>query len=156
MSEQESGQVSEQEKEAIVQLKHYSNITAYWKQEEYTNSEVDSYIKTTLNYIEKLQKENEEYHRIKKELIRVNKKIYDVDTIDEFIKTIDELQKELEEKTTILMAGVDKVKQLEKKITELEKTIDLIIDDFKAENYFVGMTNKEVREYYKKRKELKE
>ena len=109
-----------------------------------------------LNYIDKLQKENEEYHRIKKELIRVNKKIYDVDTIDEMIETIEKLQEELEEKTTILMAGADKVKQLEKDNKELEKTIDLIIDDFQAENYFVGMTNKEVREYYKKRKELKE
>ena len=51
-------------------------------------------IELLLNYIDKLQKENEEYHRIKKDLIRVNKKIYDVDTIDEFIKTIDKLQKE--------------------------------------------------------------
>ena len=76
--------------------------------------------------------------------------------IDRVWNYIDKLQNELEEKTTILMAGADKVKQLEKKITELEKTIDLIIDDFQMENYFVGMTNKEVREYYKKRKELKE
>ena len=76
--------------------------------------------------------------------------------IDRVWNYIDKLQKELEEKTTILMAGADKVKQLEKKITELEKTIDLIIDDFQMENYFVGMTNKEVREYYKKRKELNE
>lgn len=76
--------------------------------------------------------------------------------IELLLNYIGELQKELEEKTTILMAGADKVKQLEKENTELEKTIDLIIDDFQAENYFVGMTNKEVREYYKKRKELKE
>lgn len=41
-------------------------------------------------------------------------------------------------------------------IDKLQKVIDLIIDDFQMENYFVGMTNKEVREYYKKRKELEE
>lgn len=76
--------------------------------------------------------------------------------LKEASKYINELQEKLEEKTAILMAGADKVKQLEKKITELEKTIDLIIDDFQAENYFINMTNKEVREYYKKRKELEE
>ena len=48
------------------------------------------------------------------------------------------------------------IEKLQKENEELEKTIDLIIDDFQMENYFIGMTNKEVREYYKKRKELKE
>ena len=51
--------MSEEEKEAIVELKHFSNITAYWKQEEYTNSQIDSYIKIVLNLIEKQQKEIE-------------------------------------------------------------------------------------------------
>lgn len=49
--------LSKEEKKAIVELKHFSNMTAYWKQEEYTNSEIDNYIKTVLNIIEKLSKE---------------------------------------------------------------------------------------------------
>lgn len=53
----------------------------------------------------------------------------------------------------IVLNYIDK---LQEKNQVLEKIIDLIIDDFQIENYFVNMTNKEVREYYKKRKELKE
>lgn len=41
-----------------------SNITAYWKQEEYTNSQIDSYIQTILNLIEKQQKELEKKDKI--------------------------------------------------------------------------------------------
>ena len=48
--------MSEEEKEAIRKLKHYINITPYWKQEEYTSSEVDHYIKIALNHTDKLQK----------------------------------------------------------------------------------------------------
>lgn len=51
--------MTEEEKEAILELKHFSNITAYWKQEEYTNSQTDSYIKIVLNLVEKQQKEIE-------------------------------------------------------------------------------------------------
>lgn len=112
--------------------------------------------KLALKYIEKLQKENEEYHRIKKDLIRVNKKIYDVEAIDEFIKTIEKLQKENKESKELYDKLFNGYNKLVQEHLELEKTIDLIIDDFQAENYFVGMTNKEVREYYKKRKELNE
>lgn len=46
-----------EEKEAIKELKHYINITEYWKQEEYTNSEIDNYIKIVINLIDKQQKE---------------------------------------------------------------------------------------------------
>lgn len=81
-----------------------------------------------LNLIEKLQKENEEYHRIKKELIRVNKKIYDVDTIDEFIETIEKLQKENKESKELynkLLIGYNKLVQeyleLEKENQELKE-----------------------------------
>lgn len=52
--------MSDEEKKAIVELNHFSNMTAYWKQEEYTNSEIDNYIKIVLNLIEKQQKEIEE------------------------------------------------------------------------------------------------
>ena len=52
--------MNKEEKEAILELKHFSNETPYWKQEEYSSSEVDSYIKIVLNLIEKQQKEIEE------------------------------------------------------------------------------------------------
>lgn len=52
--------MTDEEKKAIVELNHFSNMTAYWKQEEYTNSEIDNYIKIVLNLIEKQQKEIEE------------------------------------------------------------------------------------------------
>ena len=52
--------MNDEEKKAIVELNHFSNMTAYWKQEEYTNSEIDNYIKIVLNLIEKQQKEIEE------------------------------------------------------------------------------------------------
>ena len=44
--------------------------------------------------------------------------------IQEMAKEIVRLQKELEEKTTILMAGADKVKQLEKENKELKEELD--------------------------------
>lgn len=87
-------EISLEEKEAIKELIDSSNLSLIG---DGTMIVKNTTIATTLNYIDKLQKENEEYHRIKKELIRVNKKIYDVDTIDEFIKAIDKLQKENEE-----------------------------------------------------------
>ena len=40
--------------------------------------------------------------------------------IELLLNYIDKLQKEVEEKTTILMAGAEKVKQLEKENTELK------------------------------------
>ena len=52
--------LSDEEKKAIVELNHFSNMTAYWKQEEYTNSEIGNYIKLVLNLIEKQSKEIEE------------------------------------------------------------------------------------------------
>lgn len=52
--------MTDEEKKTIVELNHFSNMTAYWKQEEYTNSEIDNYIRIILNLIEKQQKEIEE------------------------------------------------------------------------------------------------
>lgn len=51
--------MSEEEKKATIELNHFSNITAYWKKQEYTNSEINNYIKIVLNLIEKQSKEIE-------------------------------------------------------------------------------------------------
>ena len=56
--------MSDEEKKAIVELNHFSNMTAYWKQEEYTNSEIDNYIKIVLNLIKKRQKKIERINEI--------------------------------------------------------------------------------------------
>lgn len=48
--------MNKEEQEAIKELKHYINITPYWKKEEFTSSEVDIYIKIVLNYIDKQEK----------------------------------------------------------------------------------------------------
>lgn len=55
--------MTDEEKKAIVELKHYSSMTAYWKQEEYTNTEIDNYIKIILNLIEKQYKEIEDLNK---------------------------------------------------------------------------------------------
>ena len=52
--------MTDEEKKAMIELNHFSNMTAYWKQEEYTNSEIDNYIKLILNLIEKQSKEIKE------------------------------------------------------------------------------------------------
>ena len=57
--------MTDEEKKAIVELNHFSNMTAYSKQEEYTNSEIDNYIKIVLNLIEKQSKEIEELKEVK-------------------------------------------------------------------------------------------
>ena len=56
--------MSEEEKKAIKELKHYINITPYWKQKEYTNTEIDNYIKIVLNLIDKQQKEIERKNKL--------------------------------------------------------------------------------------------
>ena len=52
--------MSDEEKKAIIKLKHYCNLTQYWKNVEYEKPEFDDYIKTILNLIEKQSKEIEE------------------------------------------------------------------------------------------------
>lgn len=59
--------MSDEEEKAIVELKHFINMSAYWKLQEYTNSQIDSYIKTILNLIEKQQKEINQRIKLKLE-----------------------------------------------------------------------------------------
>lgn len=80
--------MSEEVKEAIIKLKHYANITTHWKQEEFTDSEIDNYIKLALNYIDKLQTKYEKQKRINLEQNQF---------IDTLKTNIIKLQKENEE-----------------------------------------------------------
>lgn len=72
-------------------------------------------IKGLLNYYHKYKEENNKQIEDNKLIIESNKI-----ACKSLNKTIEKLQKELEEKTTILMAGADKVKQLEKESAELK------------------------------------
>lgn len=90
--------MNEEGKEAIKELKHYVNITPHWKLKEYTFSEVDNYIKTTLNYIEKLEKENknadERNYSLGLDFIQIGEKLgLDSFGIQTILSGIEKLQK---------------------------------------------------------------
>lgn len=100
--------MSEKEKEAILELKHYINFTAYRKQEEYTNSEIDSYIKMVLILIEKQQKEIREIRSWK----------YTIDTIEDLEK--------LKELDLIKIKGKEYISKdkIREKIREYEELVN--------------------------------
>ena len=81
---------------------------------------------------------------------------YEKPNYEILLEKLEKLQKENKESKELYDKLFNGYNKLVQEHLELEKTMNLIIDDFQMENYFVGMTNKEVREYYKKRKELKE
>ena len=90
--------MSDEEKKAIVELNHFSNMTAYWKQEEYTNSEIDNYIKIVLNLIEKQSKEIEKLNKSDESKEQSSMKYYNLyrELVDKIKSKIEEWQKEKE------------------------------------------------------------
>ena len=52
--------MTDEEKKAIKEVKHFKELTRYWQEEEYEEKEIAGYIETVLNLIEKQQKEIEE------------------------------------------------------------------------------------------------
>ena len=104
--------LSDEEKKAIVELNHFSNMTAYWKQEEYTNSEIDNYIKLVLNLIEKQSKEIEEL----KETLKCTQNSWYEDT-----QKIEEMKKQIDLDNECEIALNSKVMDLEKEIEELKE-----------------------------------
>lgn len=76
------------------------------------------------------------------------------------LNVIDKQQKEIEEKTTIIMAGAEKVKQLEKEIQRLEKDNDtlselVIVNEDKVIKELDLISKDKIREKIKKAKEIK-
>lgn len=59
--------MTDEEKKAIKEAKHFANLSRYWRTEEYEEEEITEYIKIILNLIEKQQKEIEELKEINKE-----------------------------------------------------------------------------------------
>ena len=81
--------LSDEEREAIKEVKHFNQLTRYWQEEEYEEKEIAEYITTILNLIEKQSKEIEEY-----------KKQLDLDYVDNHfvpIERYNQLEKEIEE-----------------------------------------------------------
>ena len=80
-----------------------------------------------------------------------------IQAIDIVLDYIEKLQKENEEKTTILMAGADKVKQLEKENENLKRQLKAEIygrDMIVSLNSNIRKENKELKEeldYYKQK-----
>lgn len=105
------------------ELNHFSNMTAYWKQEEYTNSEIDNYIKILLDLIEKQSKEIEElnksdeskeqssmkYYNLYKELVdKIKAKIEEIDYILNNMKLIEKLRVYYEAQKEVLQSLLEK------------------------------------------------
>ena len=89
--------LSDEERQAIVELNHFSNMTAYWKQEEYTNSEIDNYIKLVLNLIEKQSKEIEELNKSDESKEQSSMKYYNLykELVDKIKAKIEGLQEDI-------------------------------------------------------------
>ena len=51
--------MTDEEKKAIKEIKHFNQLTRYWQEEEYEEKEIAEYITTILNLIEKQSKEIE-------------------------------------------------------------------------------------------------
>lgn len=82
--------MNEKEKEAILELKHFINMTLYWQQEEYTSSEIYLYIKDVLNLIEKQENKiaNQEKEIKLMKSVNINDNYVSKDTIREKIKEL--------------------------------------------------------------------
>lgn len=66
--------MNEEQKQAIKELKHFTNMTVFWKEKEYTSHEIDNCINIVLHLIDEQQKEKE---RIEKKLKRYQKYLRD-------------------------------------------------------------------------------
>ena len=114
--------LSDEEKKAIVELNHFSNMTAYWKQEEYTNSEIDNYIKLVLNLIEKQSKEIEEL----KETLKCTQNSWYEDT-----QKIEEMKKQIDLDNECEIALNNRIMDLENADKKWEDKIKAKIEEVK-------------------------
>ena len=114
--------------------------------------------------IEKQQKEIEELKEKNKELDKENQGLFELynfndssllsKILKDYKKIIDTQQKEIEEKTTIIMAGAKKVKQLEKEIEELTLGLEEMTksNNHKKENW----VHKNILDSYISKDKIKE
>lgn len=79
--------MDEEQKQAIKELKHFTNMTVFWKEKEYTSNEIDNCINIVLHLIDKQQKE-----------IKRKDKVFDdcKYTIIEYVKTAKDTMQKME------------------------------------------------------------
>ena len=86
--------MSDEEKKAIKEVKHFKELTRYWQEEEYEEKEIAGYIETALNLIEKQTKEIEELKEKNENLLdALNNSIL----ITKYWVSKDKIKKEIEE-----------------------------------------------------------
>ena len=114
--------LSDEEKKAINEVKHFKELTRYWQEEEYEEKEIAGYIGIVLNLIEKQSKEVEKLKEKNKDLDEKNFK--------HTIK-IASLQTDVQEITKLINKNwEDKIKA---KIEEYKKEIDKL---YKKKNWY--------------------
>ena len=109
--------MSDEEKKAIKEVKHFKELTRYWQEEEYEEKEIAGYIEIILNLIEKQSKEIED-----------NKKYIVQLTDEQYRKLVDIIRSE-------------KSKEWEDKIKAKIEEIDFMIKEINQGNlqkYTVG------------------
>lgn len=114
--------MSDEEKKAIKEVKHFNQLTRYWQEEEYEEKEIAGYIGIILNLIEKQSKEIEELKESKEEMGEV---------LDEWING---------ERTSIFHIHKDKIKA---KIEEIKKSKENIYFEEHLESILQSLLEKE-------------
>ena len=108
--------MSDEEKKAIKEVKHFKELTRYWQEEEYEEKEIAGYIEIILNLIEKQSKEIED-----------NKKYIVQLTDEQYRKLVDiirsEKSKEWEDK---IKAKIEFIKSLKEKLYYEENVISIL------------------------------
>lgn len=86
--------LSDEEKKAIKEVKHFNELTRYWQEEEYEEKEIAEYITTILNLIEKQSKEIEE---LKKPKYIINCKTNEITKLTNDFVSKDKIKAKIEE-----------------------------------------------------------
>lgn len=103
--------LSDKEKKAIKEVKHFNQLTRYWQEEEYEEKEIAGYIGIILNLIEKQSKEIEELKQIK---CKLDEKNIPIETLLAEFERLEDLEDDL---TTVYLNGVyDGEKKVQDKI----------------------------------------
>ena len=147
--------MSKEEKQAIKELKHYGNITSYYKEREYTDIQIEKYINVVLNLIDKQQKVVEELKTItnqyqaykvngygKNTIAFASKEYFDNGSFKE-APSIDELED-----------LTNQIAELKDKLDTKDKVIDKMADSMYNRPAYINLpymkTKEEIKEYFYK------
>lgn len=76
--------MNEEQKQAIKELKHFINMTAFWKEKEYTSYAIDNHIGIVLHLIDEQQKEIELMKTKINKIVLMIKENYNSDFYDDY------------------------------------------------------------------------